>query len=114
MIPVFDPSLACVSPARHTDPQTSHDAADAHANQRDTDRDKVRVLLSKHPNGLTDFELADLMKRQQTSVGKRRGELRDAGLVRDSGRRRPSPSGSAAIVWESVPVGQRSIPGSLF
>jgi hypothetical protein len=51
------------------------------------------------PDGLTDFELADIMGRQQTSAGKRRGELRDIGLVSDTGYRRPAPSGSMAIVW---------------
>jgi len=39
------------------------------------------------------------MGRQQTSAGKRRGELRDAGYIEDGLMRRPAPSGSMAIVW---------------
>jgi hypothetical protein len=50
-------------------------------------------------NGLTDFELAANLNRQQTSVGKRRGELRDLGLIYATSVRRLAPSGSAAIVW---------------
>lgn len=57
-------------------------------------------------HGLTDFELADLMGRQQTSAGKRRGELRDNGLVVDSGMKRPAPSGSLAIVWAITDLGR--------
>jgi hypothetical protein len=56
--------------------------------------------------GLTDFELADWTGRQQTSIGKRRGELRDAGYVEDSGKRRPAPSGAPAIVWQLTPAGE--------
>ena len=89
---------------RATDPDTSRAAAiDARVN---ADTHRARVLGALHAagtDGLTDFELADRLGLQQTSAGKRRGELRDAGLVVDSGRKRPAPSGSAAIVWVAVP-----------
>lgn len=52
-----------------------------------------------HPEGLTDFELAELTETAQTSIGKRRGELEKAGLIVATTQRRPSPSGSQAIVW---------------
>lgn len=83
--------------ARRSDPETSHAAAnqfrprEAHTN--------VLAALREFGNA-TDFELAARLGLQQTSVGKRRGELRDAGLVEDSGKRRCSPSGSSAIVWK--------------
>jgi hypothetical protein len=82
--------------ARDTDPDTSHAAADR---PRARDRAAALQALRANPDGLTDFELGDIMHRQQTSAGKRRGELRDDGYVRDSGRKRPAPSGSLAIVW---------------
>ncbi len=85
--------------ARLTDPDTSHAAAEDAQENASTHRARALALLQSHPDGLTDFELADLTGLQQTSIGKRRGELRDRGLVRDSGRRRPAPSGSLAIVW---------------
>lgn len=69
--------------------------------------------LADHPAGLTDFELAVLTGRQQTSIGKRRGELYDAGLVEAATEergeivKRPSPSGSLAIVWRITEAGKR-------
>jgi hypothetical protein len=88
---------------RHTDPETSRAAATDAAANAHTHRNRVLVALrDAGADGLTDFELADRLGLQQTSAGKRRGELRDAGLVVDSGRKRPAPSGSAAIVWVAV------------
>lgn len=56
-------------------------------------------------SGLTDFELATLTNTSQTSIGKRRKELVEAGLVIGTTERRPSPSGSPAIVWQITPAG---------
>jgi len=67
--------------------------------------------LSENPNGLTDFELADLTHRQQTSIGKRRVDLYHVGLVDaatdEQGNllKRPAPSGSPATVWRITPAG---------
>lgn len=67
--------------------------------------------LYAHPGGLTDFELADLTERQQTSIGKRRGELFAVGLVevlRDglgNPVKRPAPSGALALVWVITSAG---------
>lgn len=88
--------------ARTSDPETSMMAAEQALVRAGTNRARALNLLRQFPEGLTDFELADLTGLQQTSVGKRRGELRDAGLVYDTGRRRPAPSGSAAIVWAAT------------
>ena len=43
--------------------------------------------------------IPDVTGVAQTSIGVRRHELVAAGLVIDSGLRRPAPSGSLAIVW---------------
>jgi hypothetical protein len=67
--------------------------------------------LFGHSGGLTDFELADLTGRQQTSIGKRRGELFAVGLVevlRDglgNPVKRPAPSGALAMVWVITSAG---------
>jgi len=103
----FDPLEAFeVNPyhnVRRTDPDTSHEAALERAAEKRRDRDRVLAAIrAAQADGLTDYELADRVDRQQNSAGKRRGELRDAGLVRDSGRRRAAPSGSRAIVWVAV------------
>jgi DNA-binding transcriptional ArsR family regulator len=97
---VLDEVLAPV--ARRTDPATSHVAAKRATVNAGTNRALALRLLREAPDGLTDFELAERAGLQQTSIGKRRGELRDQGLVCDSGRRRPAPSGSPAIVWEAT------------
>lgn len=88
--------------ARNTDPDTSHIAA---ARLRAHDRRQALLVHAKHPDGLTDFELGVLMHRQQTSAGKRRGELRDLGLIVDAEHRRLAPSGSPAIVWRITDMG---------
>src|ERR1700722_1319197 len=86
--------------ARASDPHTSHLAAHRTPILRSRDRMLVLYEHAKHlRNGLTDFELAANLNRQQTSVGKRRGELRDLGLIYATSVRRLAPSGSAAIVW---------------
>jgi hypothetical protein len=98
--------------ARRTDPVTSHLAALDAARDAPTMRILALAQLCAAPEGLTDFELADRLTRvlnrpvQQTSAGKRRGELRDAGQVRDSGLKRPAPSGSLSIVWAATLEGR--------
>lgn len=89
--------------ARRTDPDTSWAAAEDASVNAATHRARVLAALRAHPDGLTDFELGDLLGLQQTSVGKRRGELRDKGLVFNAGFKRPAPSGSMSIVWKAVP-----------
>ena len=90
---------AAIAPARASDPSTSHLAVEDAKKNAAKGRQIALQVLQEHRAGLTDFELATLAGWQQTSIGKRRGELRDLGLVIDSGLRRPSPSGSKAIVW---------------
>ena len=81
--------------ARTADPDTSHQAALSVLPRLSGDRQRVRDYLADHPEGLTDFELARGLGGQQTSLGKRRLELKCV----DTGLRRPSPSGSPAVVW---------------
>jgi len=85
--------------ARGTDPDTSWYAAYRDLSRRSGDRIVALDVHYRYPNGLTDYELAAYMARQQNSAGKRRGELRDRGLIVDSGIERDAPSGSPCIVW---------------
>jgi hypothetical protein len=91
--------------ARDTDPDTSHAAARRSPSLRARDRREALFAHAAYPAGLTDFELGALIGRQQTSAGKRRGELRDAGLIEDAGERRAAPSGASAIVWRITEPG---------
>ena len=104
----LDPDLFSGPGARRTDPETSHLAADLYPKLRSRDR---REALFAHflssRSGMTDFELGDAIGRQQTSAGKRRGELRDMGLIEATQERRPAPSGSPTIVWRITEEGKR-------
>lgn len=86
--------------ARVSDPDTSHHAA--WLASLTSDHLRARCLRALKACPLTDFELGDAVGRQQTSAGKRRGELVALGLVEDSGLRRPTPSGATAIVWRAT------------
>lgn len=95
--------------ARNTDPQTAHQAAEHAAMRAGTMRAlALRELAAAGDRGLTDFELAHRTRSQQTSIGKRRGELVRMGLVESAGSTRPSPSGSPAMVWRVTVAGVRA------
>lgn len=107
-MPMDKDSLELFGPThRFFDPDTSVAAGQPTLLRR---HDRVLALLAhkRSPSGLTDFELGDRIARQQTSAGKRRGELRDAGLIADSKTRRPAPSGSSAIVWCITTLGEKA------
>ncbi|MFZ2488099.1 MAG: hypothetical protein WAZ19_08240 [Anaerolineae bacterium] len=85
---------------RTADPDTSRDAAILALETTATLRQRcLTALVAAGADGLTDFELAEIVGRQPTSAGKRRGELVALGLVEATDRRRPTPSGATAIVW---------------
>lgn len=86
--------------SRRGDPDTSVTAAqNAHSNAA-RHRDLALAAHYAHMHtGLTDFELADATGIQQTSIGVRRGDLVRLGFVMATHIRRPSPTGSPAIVW---------------
>jgi hypothetical protein len=69
----------------------------------------LRALVAHGP--MTDFELAARIDRQQTSAGVRRGDLvkHDPPLVEDTGAKKPSPSGRAAIVWGATAAGREYV-----
>lgn len=85
--------------ARLTDPVTSLDAAlSVERGKAREDYARVLDLLAQH-GPLSDFDLARLTGIKQTSIGKRRGELRDAGLVQEFDRLGVSDTGSACLRW---------------
>lgn len=96
--------------ARKTDPWTSHAAGQNSKKKSEVGRLLVLKALAKKP--MNDFELAEVTGWQQTSIGKRRLECQEAGLVTehlDSNNfqiTRPSPSGSKSLVWEITFLGR--------
>lgn len=96
---------------RASDPETSRDAAALASLTAPTVRQRaLAALRAAGADGLTDFELAEIVGRQQTSAGVRRKELERAGLVvvllGADGRpvRRSTPSGATALVWIATPA----------
>lgn len=92
--------------ARSTDPGTSHLAArNARRRLGANQRTVLAALVAAGDRGLTDFELAELTGRKQTSFGVRRGELVKAGLAHNTGTTRLSDTDSAAAVWAVTQAG---------
>lgn len=95
---LFENSAMC----RGADPDTSVKAAWTASIKANKGRRIALQALVESEDGLTDAELHAVTGWQLNSIGKRRTELRDMGLVVDSGRRRTTPSGSSAIVWRAL------------
>jgi len=88
-----------VCPAKNTDPETSHLAAQM--SDRASQRIQVlKYLESRGGEGATDYEIGRDLGILRTSAGKRRHELREIGLVEDAGFNRLTDTGSTAIVWK--------------
>ena len=64
-----------------------------------TARRKVYEFIRDH-HGATDEETQRYLDMNPNTERPRRKELQDAGFIRDSGKRRDTISGTAAIVWE--------------
>lgn len=98
---------------RRTDPETSAMAA-ADASMK-ASHGRLLVLINLNGRAMTDFELADATGWSQTSIGKRRGECVEHGLVevaldgRGETVKRPAPSGSMARVWQITAAGRAFI-----
>lgn len=94
------------SPARSNAPATSHAAA--RRARRGAIPQAVRLLqhlAERGESGATNAEAAGALDLLMSSVTARcRGLVLD-GLVRDSGRTRPTPSGCDAIVWVLTDAG---------
>lgn len=88
------------SAARNTDPETAHEAAAANPEKRSIQRTAVlRFLESCGERGATDYETSLALNILRTSAGKRRLELCELGKVAPLGMRRPTDTGSSALVW---------------
>lgn len=103
--------------ARHTDPDTSHDAAASVKHIRISQRCVLAVLRTHSP--LTDEELVtmyeDARRRFQvfppqspSGIRTRRAELVKQGLVEYTGTKRPLASGRMAQTWQVTHAGSIS------
>lgn len=89
-------------------PDTERNAAALVAPRSGHARRKVLDALAvRHPNGLTDYEIANVTGLRLYTAAPRRTELVSQGWVMDSGRRRPTDSGTPAAVWVLTPQGEK-------
>lgn len=94
-------------PERASVPRTSA-AAPRRRGGRRTQRDKILDFIrSRGPHGATDEECQDALELPVQSETPRRGELATAGLIRDSGRLRPTRRKCMATVWIATDRGQQ-------
>ena len=83
---------------RHS--ETSHEAAEAIAHPSARLRHLVyECIRDSQQQGLTDEEVQLALDMNPSTERPRRVELVNAGLVRASGRVRPTRSGRNAVVW---------------
>ena len=84
--------------ARHNAPETSHEAAESIAPA--ASRLAKWVLENiEYSVGLTCFEVEEITDLSHQTASARITELRQKGLIKDSGQRRLTSSGRKAVVW---------------
>ena len=84
--------------ARTTQPETAHKAAQDATRRGPSQRMRVWEAL-KHLGNATDYELAEHLGILRSSAAKRRQELVDLGYVVPTPWRRPTDTGTDAVVW---------------
>lgn len=106
--------------ARSTDPDTSHDAAAIAALSPTSATVKIALMQLLRANGpKTAFELRTLYfdhrdwtfwpDVQPNTINRRISDLKNSGLVVDSGKRRKSPDDRKAIVWRAATRTERDM-----
>ena len=63
-------------------------------------RERVLVVLKRHPAGLTADEVADRIGKSVLAIRPRVAELAAAGAILDTQTRRKNASGRSATVWK--------------
>lgn len=93
--------------ARHTDPQTSHEAAKVvkvgklYLNILEI----LKEYMYKVPPGLTPNQVAETTGLPTNSVSPRFRPMHEKGLVRRTGELRRNLSGTRGAVWTPTPLG---------
>jgi hypothetical protein len=104
---LLDPSQPRIGASHRDAGDTESGAALAQLPKSGTDRRKVLNFIGEQgERGATDEELSLGIPLRLYTAAPRRNELRDGGWVVDSGRRRPTTTGTAAIVWVLSPAGR--------
>ena len=97
-LPLFAPRPR----ARRGDPQTSHAAAASMGVGAEQHRTRILSYLRLiAPSAATKDEIGAAIGLNDVRVARRCGELRDAGLIEDSGETRLTKSGRQATAWRA-------------
>jgi hypothetical protein len=103
-----DASLLGGTPSTHrTNDRDTARTAGERVNLTEGQRKVFLALAGAGTRGLLDHDHERLNGLIPTSAGKRRLELMQAGLVVDSGHRRATDTGTAAIVWVLTDAGRQ-------
>ena len=94
----LDLTIAPTRLARTDQPDTAHKAAQESSRRGPNQRMRVWEAL-KHLGDATDYELAQATGILRSSAAKRRQELQDLGYVVETPFRRPTDTGTLAVVW---------------
>lgn len=88
------------APARNTDPQTSHEAAEhmTVSGKRAAQQELTAKAVESYP-GLTSLELARRCKMDRYMLARRLSECEAEKMVRRGATRRCAVSGRTAITW---------------
>tara|TARA_R110000737_G_scaffold210589_1_gene228265 strand:- start:41 stop:331 length:291 start_codon:yes stop_codon:yes gene_type:complete len=81
---------------------TSEQAADAIDPHAPDLRSRVYRHIKRHSFGKTTSELTEDLGHQYSGIQPRTSELREKGLIKDSGERRKNRGGRNEIVWMAV------------
>ena len=105
---VVDPSQSDFfrAKARHSDPDTSHDAARSLSAGKLRASQKAVLGHFRKFGPMTDTDLVNVYvgsPQSRSGLRTRRSELVDRGLVEDTGARKKLPTGRNAIVWRATP-----------
>lgn len=93
-LPLFTPPAA-----RRSDPDTSHDAAESMKSAAATQRSLVLyALFTTGTNGFTADEVDRMYGWDAATANRRFHELRKAGLIHRTARKRPTHTGREAYV----------------
>lgn len=88
--------------APHNGTPTSRAAAESIEPHLGRLQSLVLAYIARHPDGVTDEEIARDLDLNPSCARPRRIELLRKGLIRDTGRTRPTSSGRAAAIWRVV------------
>lgn len=82
-------------------PDPTETQIEAHRRDRRTDLERVRRVMLEHPEGLTDWDIADLLgePERKASLGRRRAQLGAVKVARDGEWAVKKCRGISCLLW---------------